>query len=71
MVLWRSALWALRASFSAARSKIIFFSADLIGPGDGRYGDGADGNLKLSVHCTELAEDAAGQLGSINVKRSL
>ena len=33
------------------------------GPGDGRYGEGVDGNLKLSVHCTELAEDAAGQLG--------
>ena len=33
------------------------------GPGDGRYGEGVDGNLKLSVHCTKLAEDAAGQLG--------
>jgi hypothetical protein len=33
------------------------------GHGDGRYGEDVDGNLKLSVHCTELAEDAAGLLG--------
>ena len=33
MVLWRSALRTLRASFSAARSKIIFFSADFVGEG--------------------------------------
>jgi len=33
MVLWRSALRALRASFSAARAKFIFFRADLVGEG--------------------------------------
>ena len=33
------------------------------GPGDGRYGEGVDGNLKFNVHCTKLAEAAAGQLG--------
>ena len=36
------------------------------GPGDGRYGEGVDDNLKLSVHCTKLAEDAAGQLGIVS-----
>ena len=33
------------------------------GPGDGRHWEDVDSNLKLSVHCIELAEDAAGQLG--------
>jgi hypothetical protein len=61
MVLWRSALRALRTSFSAARSKFIFFRADFVG--EGPVTEGADGNLKLSVHCTKLAEDAATQLG--------
>ena len=67
MVLWRSARRALRASFSAARSKFIFFSADLVGEGPvtvGRNGEDVDINLKLSVHRTKLAEDAAGQLGA-------
>jgi len=31
------------------------------GPGDGRHWEGTDGNLKLGVHGTPLAQDMAGQ----------
>ena len=72
MVLWRSALRALRRRRSrrqgpnSSSSERTWWER----AGDGRYGEGVDGNLKFNVHCTKLAEDAAGQLGGMNVKRS-
>ena len=64
MVLWRSALRALRVVLGGkVQIHLVQRGLGGRGPGDGRYGEDVDGNLKLSVHCTELVQDAAGQPG--------